>query len=129
LCWLTILIVTPDFLIPNNQATFDLSTKDKILAYFGDCFDNGSFVPVTLGEFTSKDCPLLKPGITIPYHSLTEVVPDLLRVRLPDDFPSSQHADSVVEMLKNKHVFGPAVSGAGKVCFKFVQFENPFFLI
>jgi hypothetical protein len=94
----------------------DLSTKDKILAYFDDCFHGDSFVPVTLGAFTSKDCPLLNPGISIPHHSLTEAVPDLLRIRLPDGFPSSQHAEAIVNVLNTKHVFGPAVSGAGKVC-------------
>jgi hypothetical protein len=77
------LIVAPDFLIPNKQATEDLLTKDKILAYFADCFDGYSFVPVKLGVFTSNDCPLLKPGISIPHLSSTKVVPDMLHAKFP----------------------------------------------
>jgi hypothetical protein len=101
-----------------NQARVDLSTIDDVLKHFHDCFTLDSFVPVTLAAFTTDDCQLLKPGMSIPHLSPTMPIPDLLRVKLPDHFPSSVHADAVVEMLKTKRVFGPAVSGAGKVCAK-----------
>src|SRR5690242_15177663 len=87
-----------------------LKSVDDVIAHFDDCFDAASLAPQNrgfrpAGGVVKIDIPLDQNG-----------KPDMLRLKLPAEFPSEKRADDVLKLLVqgDQHVVAAGVSGAGK---------------
>ena len=93
----------------SDEKSPPLQSFNDVTAYFKDCFDETSFAPHDHGILPARGVV----NVDIPLNRNKR--PDMLRLSLPEDFPSEKRADDVLKiLLRGQHVLAAGVSGAGK---------------
>eukprot|EP00657_Telonema_sp_P-1_P009808 TRINITY_DN404_c0_g1_i14.p1 TRINITY_DN404_c0_g1~~TRINITY_DN404_c0_g1_i14.p1 ORF type:complete len:697 (-),score=109.70 TRINITY_DN404_c0_g1_i14:131-2221(-) len=102
--------------LPNRVDDAHFSSSYEVFEFFESALpQNLDKMHLDNVMINSEECPLLNVPIPCRPNAAGLKIPDMLQLELPETFPNHGRASTVSQwLLKEKVVFAPAVSGAGK---------------